>query len=53
MSVHNCLTPFPDELAGTYDVVHIRLFILFVKENNPGPLLQNFLRLLSEQTVAI
>ncbi|CAF9936828.1 hypothetical protein IMSHALPRED_010916 [Imshaugia aleurites] len=45
-SVHNCLTPFPHELTGTYDVVHIRLFILFVQENDPGPLLRNFLRLL-------
>ena len=37
----------PEELVERYDVIHIQLFVLIVKENDPVPLLQNLLRLLS------
>lgn len=33
---------------GNYDVVHIAIFALVVKNNDPGPLLRNLVRMLSE-----
>ncbi len=33
---------------GKYDVVHIAIFALIVKNNDPGPLLRNLVRMLSE-----
>lgn len=37
----------PAELVGQYDIVHIRLVTLVVKDNNPLPIIQNMRKLLS------
>ena len=39
----------PAYLVGKYDVVHIRLFISLVTNNDPRPLLDHCCRLLSEK----
>ena len=38
----------PDELVGRFDVVHVGVFMLMVKGNDPGPLLRNLMSMLSE-----
>ena len=37
----------PQHLVGKYDVIHIRCFACIVKNNDPGPLLENLIRMLS------
>lgn len=36
----------PEELVGKYDVVHIRMFIAVVRNNDPSPILRNALKML-------
>lgn len=43
----DALGEIPEHLVGVYDIVHLRLFQVVVKDNDPGPLLRNILRLLS------
>lgn len=43
----DALGEIPEHLVGVYDIVHLRLFQVVVKDNDPGPLLRNMLRLLS------
>ena len=43
----DALGEIPEHLAGMYDVVQLRLFQVVVKDNDPGPLLRNMLRMLS------
>lgn len=52
VSVHevDCLAPLPEHLIGKYDIVHIQLFHLAVHNNNPTPIIQNLLKLLSKNT---
>lgn len=40
--------PLPAELEGIYDVVHLRLFFVVIRNDDPSPVLQNLLRMLSE-----
>ena len=49
LHVHDAFTAFPEELWGTYDVVHLRFFVAVVKDNDPGVLLANVVKLLSER----
>ena len=42
------LAPLPDHLVGKYDVVHIGLLVMIIKNENPGPLMQNVIKMLSE-----
>lgn len=37
----------PDELLEVYDVINIRYFSCVVQNNNPSPVLENVLRMLS------
>ena len=37
----------PIELEGQFDVVHLRAFLAVVKNNDPTPILQNLIKLLS------
>ena len=39
--------PIPETLIGQYDIVHVRLFMLVIQNDDPGPLLENLVRLLS------
>ena len=43
----DALGEIPEHLIGIYDIVHLQLFQVVVKNNDPGPLLQNMLRILS------
>lgn len=54
ISVHlrDCTAPFPDELNGTYDIVHIQLFHLGVQNNDPEPIVRNLIRLLSTKRLS-
>ena len=38
----------PEDLVEKFDVVHIRLVLLVIKDGNPVPLIQNLLKLLSK-----
>ncbi len=43
----NVFRPIPETLLGRYDIVHVRFFILVIENNDPGPVLENLMRLLS------
>ena len=43
----NALGEIPEHLIGMYDIVQLRLFQVVVKDNDPGPLLRNMLKMLS------
>jgi hypothetical protein len=38
----------PDDMVGIYDIVHVRLVMLVIKDNDPLPLIKNLCKLLSE-----
>lgn len=42
----------PNELVGKYDIVHVRLFLLIVRNNDPMPLLKKFVQMLSAYILA-
>lgn len=42
--------PLPAELEGIYDVVHLRLFFVVIRNNDPAPVLKNLLRMLSKSS---
>lgn len=43
----DALGEIPEHLAGKYDIVQLRLFQVVVKDNDPGPLLRNMVKMLS------
>ncbi|OCK93811.1 uncharacterized protein K441DRAFT_564163, partial [Cenococcum geophilum 1.58] len=49
VSVHNidCVKPLPGYLLGQYDIVHVQLFHIAVRNNDPKPVVQNLTSLLS------
>lgn len=38
----------PEHLVGRYDIVHIRTFAVIVRNNDPGSLLRNLIKMLSK-----
>lgn len=44
----DALAPLPEDLVGYYDVVHVARIGLFVQNENPQPLLANFMKMLSK-----
>lgn len=40
----------PAELVGQYDILHVRLVTLVIKDNNAVPLIQNLRKLLSKRS---
>ena len=38
----------PEDLVGKYDVVHISLFVMLVRNENPAPVLENLMLMLSK-----
>ena len=42
----NILDEVPDEMAGKYDIVHVRLLVLAVENSDPRPLLRNLINML-------
>ncbi|QSZ29229.1 hypothetical protein DSL72_003741 [Monilinia vaccinii-corymbosi] len=49
LDILDIFEPVPEALWGKYDVVHIGLLCLVVRDCNPGPVLDNLLKLLSSQ----
>jgi hypothetical protein len=47
MHIWNVFENVPDEFVGFFDIVHVRLIIVVVKNNDPGPILANLNKLLS------
>lgn len=48
--VFDVFDELPEHLVGTYDIVHLRLFLLIVQNNDPMPLLKKFIQMLSAYT---
>lgn len=46
LHVHDAFQRFPERLHGTYDVVHVQMFLTIVKNDDPEPLIKNFMDLL-------
>ncbi|KAL2054873.1 hypothetical protein ABVK25_004695 [Lepraria finkii] len=42
----DAFSPLPHDLVGKYDIVHLRLFTVLMKHNNPVPLLRNLIGML-------
>ncbi|MCJ1382479.1 hypothetical protein MMC17_005592 [Xylographa soralifera] len=47
-STLDAFAEIPEHLIGQYDVVHVKLIILVVKDNDPTILLQNLMKMLSK-----
>ena len=47
LGILDMLAPIPEELVGKYDIVHVGLLIMVVRNENPTPLLENLISLLS------
>ena len=41
------LKPLPEELAGQYDIVNVRLLFFVIRNDDPVPVLKNLLKMLS------
>lgn len=53
VSQWDMFTPPPVELVGTFDVVHLRLVTLVIKDNDPSTLIENVSKLLSKFTTSV
>jgi hypothetical protein len=38
--------PLPEDLVGVYDVIHLRLFLVVIRDDDPVPVLRNLLKML-------
>lgn len=48
LSTLDIFPPVPEELIGKYDIIHVRLFILVVRDDDPTPILRNLISMLSQ-----
>lgn len=48
LEVVDAFADVPEHLIGKYDVVHIRAFVVIVKNNDPTKLLSNLIKMLSK-----
>ncbi|KAL9119521.1 MAG: hypothetical protein Q9187_003926 [Circinaria calcarea] len=48
MQVMDAMSEPPEHLLGKYDIVHLRLLLIVVNNNDPMPILRHCLKLLSE-----
>lgn len=48
---HDIFSTLPADLVGKYDVVHVRLFVCIVKNDDPVFMLTNLIKLLSKWVV--
>ena len=53
LHTHDALQPVPERFLGKYDIVHVGRINLFVRNENPSPLLENFMATLSKSTTGI
>lgn len=49
----DAFSPLPHDLVGKYDIVHLRLFTVLIKHNNPVPLLRNLIGMLSKKSCEV
>ena len=47
LGVHDATAPVPMQYTGKYDVVHVGRINLFIRGEDPAPLLKNFISMLS------
>jgi hypothetical protein len=47
LRIHNCLKEPPEDLVGVYDIVHIQNFNSVIQDNNPVPVIQHMLKMMS------
>lgn len=48
LSVLDALAPLPDHLTEMYDIVHVGLVVMLIRDENPEPLMQNLIKMLSK-----
>ena len=48
LDVLDALGEVPEHLVGRYDIVHLRAFVVVVRNNNPARLLSNLIKMLSK-----
>ena len=48
LGILDLLKPIPEHLHGQYDIVHVGLIVLVVQYDDPLPVLDNLLKLLSK-----
>ncbi|CAG8956363.1 hypothetical protein HYFRA_00003745 [Hymenoscyphus fraxineus] len=46
LETSDAFQPVPDHMIGKYDIVHVGRINMFVRFENPGPVLQNFIQML-------
>lgn len=51
MSTLDIHKDIPGELKGRYDIVHVRLLLTVVKNDDPSPILENLMDMLSKQII--
>ncbi|THD00355.1 hypothetical protein EYZ11_000248 [Aspergillus tanneri] len=39
--------PLPEDLYGVYDIIHLRLFLVVIRNDDPVPVLSNLVKMLS------
>ena len=44
---HDMTTPFPPEYHGKFDVVHLRLLVVAIREDDVSSVVENVMQLLS------
>ncbi|KAJ4294976.1 hypothetical protein N0V90_006984 [Kalmusia sp. IMI 367209] len=52
LRIHDCLLSPSEDLVGVYDIVHIQNFNSVIRENNPIPVIDNILRMLTTFAVS-
>ena len=51
LHVHDAYVQFPPTMLATFDVIHIQKLITIIYDNNPVPLIQNVMKLLSTSSI--
>ncbi|MCJ1270762.1 hypothetical protein MMC22_010659 [Lobaria immixta] len=46
LGTFDALLPIPDELIEKYDIIHVRIFVAVVKNEDPTPILKNLISML-------
>lgn len=46
-------SPLPADLVEKYDIINVRLFICVVRDNDPVPVLNNILKMLSQSLALV
>ena len=44
----DCLAPLPDHLVGKYDIVHVGMVVMLIRNEDPTALIKNLIAMLSK-----